>query len=44
MISALVSGGLTTAGIDKTNKGSGGSSNQVFIAINPSKDQYAGIY
>ncbi|MES2371869.1 MAG: 3-dehydro-L-gulonate 2-dehydrogenase [Bacteroidota bacterium] len=35
VISALVSGGLTTAGIDKANKGSGGSSNQVFIAINP---------
>jgi 3-dehydro-L-gulonate 2-dehydrogenase len=37
MISALISGGFTTAGIDKANKGSGGSSNQVFIAINPRK-------
>jgi 3-dehydro-L-gulonate 2-dehydrogenase len=37
MISALLSGGLTTAGIDKANKGSGGSSNQIFIAINPLK-------
>ena len=37
LFSALLSGGLTTAGIDKANKGSGGSSNQVFIAINPQK-------
>lgn len=37
LVSALASGGLTTAGIDKANKGSGGSSNQVFIAINPLK-------
>ena len=37
MISALLSGGLTSAGIDKANKGSGGSSNQIFIAINPLK-------
>jgi 3-dehydro-L-gulonate 2-dehydrogenase len=37
LFSAFVSGGLTTAGIDKANKGSGGSSNQVFIAINPLK-------
>ena len=37
LVSAFVSGGLTTAGIDKANKGSGGSSNQVFIAINPLK-------
>lgn len=36
-ISTLLSGGLTTAGIDKANKGSGGSSNQVFIAVNPLK-------
>lgn len=35
VISALLSGGLTTAGITKAEKGSGGSSNQVFIAINP---------
>ena len=35
LFSALLSGGLTTAGIDKVNKGSGGSSNQVYIAINP---------
>jgi 3-dehydro-L-gulonate 2-dehydrogenase len=37
LISALLSGGLTTAGIDKVNKGSGGSSNQIYIAINPLK-------
>ena len=37
IFSALLSGGLTTAGIDKINKGSGGSSNQIFIAINPLK-------
>src|SRR6478752_532954 len=37
LISALLSGGLTTAGIDKANKGSGGSSNQIYIAINPLK-------
>ena len=37
ILSALLSGGLTTAGIDKINKGSGGSSNQIFIAINPLK-------
>lgn len=37
LISSLASGGLTTAGIDKANKGSGGSSNQVYIAINPLK-------
>jgi 3-dehydro-L-gulonate 2-dehydrogenase len=37
VISSLLSGGLTTAGITKADKGSGGSSNQVFIAINPLK-------
>ncbi|MEN9686987.1 MAG: 1-piperideine-2-carboxylate/1-pyrroline-2-carboxylate reductase [Bacteroidota bacterium] len=37
LISALSSGGLATAGIDKANKGSSGSSNQVFIAIDPLK-------
>ena len=35
IISALLSGGLTTAGIDKFDKGSCGSCCQVFIAINP---------
>ena len=37
VISSLLSGGLTTAGIDKVNKGSCGSCSQVFIAINPTK-------
>jgi 3-dehydro-L-gulonate 2-dehydrogenase len=37
VISALLSGGLTTAGIDKAGKGSCGSCCQVFIAINPLK-------
>jgi len=37
LISALLAGGLTTAGIDKLNKGSCGSCCQVFIAIDPSK-------
>lgn len=37
LISALSSGGLTTAGIDKVGKGSGGGSNQIFIAVNASK-------
>ncbi len=37
LISALLAGGLTTAGIDKLNKGSCGSCSQVFIAIDPSK-------
>ncbi len=37
LISALLSGGLTTAGIDKYDKGSCGSCCQVFIAINPLK-------
>jgi len=37
IISALLSGGLTTAGIDKYGKGSCGSCCQVFIAINPIK-------
>jgi 3-dehydro-L-gulonate 2-dehydrogenase len=37
VISSLLSGGLTTAGITKADKGSGGSSNQIFIAINPLK-------
>jgi len=37
IISALLSNGLTTAGIDKAGKGSCGSCNQVFIAINPLK-------
>jgi 3-dehydro-L-gulonate 2-dehydrogenase len=35
IISSLLSGGLTTAGIDKLDKGSCGSCCQVFIAINP---------
>jgi 3-dehydro-L-gulonate 2-dehydrogenase len=35
IISALLSGGLSTAGIDKLDKGSCGSCCQVFIAINP---------
>ncbi len=35
IISALLSNGLSTAGIDKVGKGSCGSCNQVFIAINP---------
>lgn len=37
IISALLSGGLTTAGIDKFDKGSCGSCCQVFIAIDPLK-------
>jgi 3-dehydro-L-gulonate 2-dehydrogenase len=37
VISALLSGGLTTAGIDKSDKGSCGSCCQVFIAIDPLK-------
>ncbi|HAQ18577.1 MAG TPA: 3-dehydro-L-gulonate 2-dehydrogenase [Prolixibacteraceae bacterium] len=37
LISALLSGGLTTAGIDKFDKGSCGNCSQVFIAINPLK-------
>jgi len=37
IISALLSGGLTTAGMDKFDKGSCGSCCQVFIAINPLK-------
>ncbi len=37
VISALLSGGLTTAGIDKAGKGSCGSCNQVFIAVDPFK-------
>ncbi len=37
LISALLAGGLTTAGIDKLNKGSCGSCCQVFIAIDPLK-------
>lgn len=37
LISALLSGGLTTAGIDKADKGSCGSCCQIFIAIDPRK-------
>ncbi len=37
IISALLSGGLTTTGIDKSGKGSCGGCCQVFIAINPLK-------
>ena len=37
IISALLSGGLTTAGIDQLDKGSCGSCCQVFIAIDPLK-------
>lgn len=37
LFSALLSGGLTTAGIDKSGKGSCGSCCQVFIAIDPLK-------
>jgi 3-dehydro-L-gulonate 2-dehydrogenase len=37
LISALLAGGLTTAGIDKADKGSCGSCCQVFIAIDPRK-------
>ncbi len=37
IISSLLSGGLTTAGIDKYDKGSCASCCQVFIAINPLK-------
>jgi 3-dehydro-L-gulonate 2-dehydrogenase len=37
ILSSLLSGGLTTAGIDKFGKGSCGSCCQVFIAINPLK-------
>lgn len=34
-VAALVSGGLTTAGVDRNNKGSCGGCSQVFIAIDP---------
>lgn len=37
IISSLLSGGLTTAGIDKFDKGSCGSCCQVFIAVDPLK-------
>lgn len=37
LISSLLSGGLTTAGIDKLDKGSCGSCCQVFFAIDPLK-------
>lgn len=37
LISALLAGGLTTAGIDKNGKGVCGGCSQVFIAIDPSK-------
>ena len=37
MISALLSGGLTTAAIDKEGKGSCGNCCQIFIAIDPYK-------
>jgi 3-dehydro-L-gulonate 2-dehydrogenase len=37
IISSLLSGGLTTAGIDKNDQGSCGSCCQVFIAIDPLK-------
>ncbi len=37
IFSALLSKGLSTAGIDKVGKGSCGSCNQVFIAIDPLK-------
>jgi 3-dehydro-L-gulonate 2-dehydrogenase len=37
IISSLLSGGLTTAGIDKYDQGSCGSCCQVFIAIDPKK-------
>jgi 3-dehydro-L-gulonate 2-dehydrogenase len=37
LFSALLAGGLSTAGIDKANKGSAGSCNQVFMAIDPLK-------
>ncbi len=37
IISALLSNGLSTAGIDKAGFGSCGSCNQVFIAIDPAK-------
>jgi 3-dehydro-L-gulonate 2-dehydrogenase len=37
VVSALLSGGLTTAGIDKMGKGSCGSCCQVFIAADPLK-------
>lgn len=37
IVSALLSGGLTTAGIDRAGLGSCGSCNQVFIAIDPAQ-------
>ena len=37
IISSLLSGGLTTAAIDKFDKGSCGSCCQIFIAVNPLK-------
>jgi 3-dehydro-L-gulonate 2-dehydrogenase len=37
LISALLAGGLTTAGIDRFGKGSCGSCSQVFIALDPLK-------
>lgn len=36
LVSALLSGGLSTAGIDQAGKGSCGRCNQIFIAIDPS--------
>jgi len=38
LIAALLSGGLSTSGIDKLNRGSCGSCSQVFIAIDPLKN------
>jgi len=38
LIAALLSGGLCTSGIDKLNRGSCGSCSQVFIAIDPLKN------
>jgi len=35
LFSALLSGGLTTAGVDKAGKGNCGRNSQVFIAFDP---------
>jgi 3-dehydro-L-gulonate 2-dehydrogenase len=38
LIAALLSGGLSTSGIDKLNRGSCGSCSQIFLAIDPLKN------
>ncbi len=43
LFSAMLSGGLTTAGVDKAGKGNCGRNNQVFIAFDPLKLNAAGF-